>query len=264
MDIPGVSQVLRLHNMYSRNTLTFDGNPRYLWRARLVEKDEQIGELAKQHRWEMDRLGEERDKQIKRLSADAQQMKQEIVEGQDAMNAAIMATMDDRANSMSQMERRVTKLEDSTAAAVEVKQLKDRVEQVERSTTTKAEHEKLVQPAVTRTGFNDLLRKQEATGGGRGGSTGGGRSDPPRGAGGHDGILGTSRWGGSTGGGWGISTGGWGVSTVGGWGLPSGGGRGGSTGGGRSTSRDTGSGSGKNKGKLHGLGVKGESTRALN
>ncbi len=158
-------------------------------RARLVEKDEQIGELAKQHRWEMDRLEEERNKQIKRLSADAQQMKQEIVEGQDARNTAIMATVGSylmaiqqkskadytrvvrqvseaesrRASSMSQMERRVTKIENSKAAADKVKQLKDRVEEIERSTTTKTEHKKLVQQSVTTRELNDLARKQEAT-----------------------------------------------------------------------------------------------------
>ncbi len=75
----------------------------------------------------------------------------------------IMATLDDRANSMSQMERRVTTLENSKAAADKVKHLKDCVEEVERSTTTKAEHEKLVQQLVTRRELNDLVQKQEAT-----------------------------------------------------------------------------------------------------
>ncbi len=161
-------------------------------RARLVEKDEQIGQLVKQHRWEMDRLEEKSNKQTKRLSADAQHTKQrmnEIIEGQGAMNADVKATVDDqltaiqqkseadytrvvrqvseaesrRANSMSQMERRVTKIENSKAAADKVKQLKDRVEEVERSTTTKAEHKKLVQQSVTRREHNDLVRKQEVT-----------------------------------------------------------------------------------------------------
>ncbi len=137
------------------------------------------------------RLEEERNKQIKRLSANAQQMKQEIVEGQVAMNAAIMATMDNRltaiqqkseadytkvvhhvseaesrrASSVSQMERRFTKIENSKAAADKVKQLKDRVEQVERSTTTKAEHKRLVQQSVTSRELSDLVWKQEATDG---------------------------------------------------------------------------------------------------